>query len=270
MNEQTLAQALRTEVFGRPLFFFEEVDSTNSEAMRRLGRGSIPSGSVLVAARQSAGRGTGANAWLSDQPEGLWFSLVLEGPLRFNPIQFLPAIALADVLRTRYGVPAHVKWPNDVLVETKKISGTLIESHARSGETNYVIGIGLNVNQTRFPETIAARAISLRQATGGLQPLSLETVFGDVMGSLEDWYQRPSDPIAAWLERTRMVGRTLRIKRPGGQQLALCTGLGPTGALLLRHDDGTSEELVSYTTTDIDFSYAADDAAPPDLLPRRS
>ena len=172
--------------------WLDSIDSTNSEALRRLPE--LPSGTVLAAYDQTAGRGQRGNTWFTEPGRNLTFSIVLKdlplSALEAIRLNFLASVALVDFLDTK-GVRADIKWPNDIYVSGKKISGMLIENTlgADGRVAASVIGIGLNINQKEFPQL--ALATSLACCTGVEYPLeeSLEeflAIFEDLLPQLSD------------------------------------------------------------------------------------
>ena len=152
--------------------WLDTIDSTNSEALRRLPQ--LPSGTVLAAYDQTAGRGQRGNTWFTEPGRNLTFSIVLKdlplSALEAIRLNFLASVALVDFLDAK-GVRADIKWPNDIYVSGKKISGMLIENTlgADGRVAASVIGIGLNINQREFPQL--ALATSLACCTGREYPL---------------------------------------------------------------------------------------------------
>lgn len=148
--------------------WLNSVDSTNSEALRRIGE--LPSGTVLAAREQTAGRGQRGNTWFSEPGKNLTFSVVLKFPAGFLAagdaflLNCLCSVSVADFL-SGFGVPASVKWPNDIFVGGRKICGMLLENGLiGSFVAHSVMGIGMNVFQTEFP---LVNATSLALALGG-------------------------------------------------------------------------------------------------------
>ncbi len=243
MDAAALTRGLTTARFGQRIAFARQVDSTNTRALAALEADVVPEGTVFVAESQSRGRGTAGRKWYSDA-DGLWLTLVLQEPLRAAPLSFLPGIALVDVLRDGYGIDAHLKWPNDVVVEDRKLSGSLIESQRQpGGRVAWAVGIGINVNQSRFPEPIADLAVSLRLATGRAH--RREELFQRLMVGLEQVYDRTPDLVPAWRARSRMLGRRIGVVR--GERAFAVTALDLTahGHLLVVRDDGGREEWVA-------------------------
>lgn len=149
------------------VIWLDSIDSTNSEALRRLPE--LSGGTVLAAREQTAGRGQRGNTWFSAPGENLTFSIVLKNlPLdasRAVRLNYMTSVAVASYLESR-GVEAAIKWPNDIYVNGKKICGMLIENVlGPGGEIKAsVVGIGININQKVFPQL--ANATSLGLCTG--------------------------------------------------------------------------------------------------------
>lgn len=150
--------------------WLDSVDSTNSEALRRLG--ALPSGTVLAAREQTAGRGQRGNTWFSEPGKNLTFSVVMKFPAGFLAaanafvLNCLCSVSVVDFLAC-YGVNAAVKWPNDIYVSGRKICGMLLENGLSEGFVSHsVMGIGINVLQTEFPNLANATSLALALGTG--------------------------------------------------------------------------------------------------------
>jgi len=216
-----------------------ECDSTNTQLMRRAEAGA-PSGSVLVAARQSAGRGRRGRSWISAPGDSLTFSLLW----RFRATSRAPAgLSLAAGLAVARGLEAlgadgiGLKWPNDILHDNRKLGGILIEL-ASADPRAAVIGVGVNL---RLPEALPAE---LRGASAGLDALlervpQVETVLASILGSLARTCERyAAGGFAAlkpdWLARDAFRGRPVRLMSDfGPEKHGVCAGVDAEGALLL-------------------------------------
>ena len=151
--------------------WLDSVDSTNSEAMRRLG--ALPSGTVLAAREQTAGRGQRGNTWFSEPGKNLTFSVVMKFPAGFLAaadafaLNCLCSVSVVDFLAC-YGVNAAVKWPNDIYVSGRKICGMLLENGLSECFVSHsVMGIGINVLQTEFPNLANATSLALALGSAG-------------------------------------------------------------------------------------------------------
>ncbi len=254
MNQTSLRDGLQTNTFAQNLIFYDVTDSTNTRAKEMLKGRVLPEGTVLVAARQTAGRGTGGHRWESATPESLLFSLVLQPPFHRQPLSFVSAIALARTLREHYGIDAHLKWPNDVLVGDRKLAGILCEGVSQPNrQTAWVLGIGVNVNQEVFPESVRDIAVSMHNLTG--KRYAIEHVFQHYMLTMEQLYHSREDVIRAWRTYTRMIGQTIRATQQGRETWVKVTGLSPEGYLQVEHADGRGETWMSAAHLDIDRGY---------------
>jgi BirA family transcriptional regulator, biotin operon repressor / biotin---[acetyl-CoA-carboxylase] ligase len=167
---EILGPLLRGTVFDAQLHHYYKIGSTNTAAMAAAAEGA-PEGSVFLAEEQTAGRGRGANSWQSARSTGIYCSVVLRPVL---PPSEVLVLALAAGLAVRAAIEqvdsrihADLKWPNDVLIDGKKVSGILTEMNAEATRVRYiVVGIGINVNQQSFPKELESEATSLRRATG--------------------------------------------------------------------------------------------------------
>jgi BirA family biotin operon repressor/biotin-[acetyl-CoA-carboxylase] ligase len=217
--------------------FLTDVDSTNNEATRRLRE--APHGAVWTAAFQSAGRGQQDNRWESEAGKNLLFSILLR-PVRFKAeAQFLlsQAVSLGVCAYLRdEGLPALIKWPNDIYVGEKKIAGLLLEHHV-CGEyiSATIAGVGLNVNQQQFGR--APQAISM--CTVMKKELHLHTVLKDLLASIFRYYESDFNTLPAQYLNVLYRYRQWAWYKAGEKCFrAQIVALEPTGALLLEHESG--------------------------------
>jgi BirA family biotin operon repressor/biotin-[acetyl-CoA-carboxylase] ligase len=217
--------------------FLNEVDSTNSEAARRLH--DAPHGAVWTAAFQSAGRGQQENRWESEAGKNLLCSILFR-PVRFRAeAQFLlsQAVSLGVCAYLRdEGLPAQIKWPNDIYVGEKKIAGLLLEHHV-CGEyiSATIAGIGLNVNQQRFGQ--APQATSMRTVMQKEYPL--HTVLDGLLAAIFRYYG--SDPAALPAQYLRVLYRYRQWAWYKAEEKcfrAQIVAVEPLGLLALEHEDG--------------------------------
>lgn len=224
------------------IFTFDEVDSTNAVAKRYAleGRGEC----AVAAARQTAGRGRLARSWESPRGEGLWFSLLLR-PENVPAAQaggavFVAALSMAEAL-SPFG-PARIKWPNDLVMGGKKLCGMLAEAGFAQGMCDWIVlGIGVNLLQTAFPEALPHATSLLLQTGACLAPQELLPRF---LSCFEPWYERwQREGLAPILEGIRPLSATLgqRVKIQGREGEAL--DFREDGALLWRVEGKTEAVL---------------------------
>ncbi|HYH02415.1 MAG TPA: biotin--[acetyl-CoA-carboxylase] ligase [Bacillota bacterium] len=167
LHPYEIKEGLQTAVFGHNIDYHEEIDSTNLRA-RKLAAQGAPEGTVVIAERQTTGRGRLGRNWSSQSGLGLWFSLILRPRVSASElavVTILTAVSLTRAIQQATGIQVQVKWPNDLLYQGSKLAGILAELNGEMDRVNYLIlGIGLNVNHETvdFPVELQDKAISLR------------------------------------------------------------------------------------------------------------
>ncbi|HET9551793.1 MAG TPA: biotin--[acetyl-CoA-carboxylase] ligase [Anaeromyxobacteraceae bacterium] len=246
-----LRPLLNTHDVGQVLHCFEELGSTNDQA-KELAEQGAEHGEVVVAERQTAGRGRRGRAWLSTARRNVTFSVVLRPeelpPARAAELTLVAAVAVCDALR-QAGVDAGIKWPNDVLVGGRKIAGILTEMEAEADRVHWVVlGVGVNVNARLedFPPELRGEATSVLLERGQPAPRSL--FLAACLTGIEDWYDRHAEggfaPIrAAWRERSVTLGREVSVRTDGGEVLGRAEDIDEAGALLVRTPRGLERIL---------------------------
>ncbi len=224
----------------------EACGSTNDEAAR-MARAGASHGTVVIAEHQHNGRGREGRAW-APSSGGLYLSAVLRPPLPLvdvPPMTLAIGIGLCDAVRS-FGAPAVLKWPNDLLVDDRKLAGVLVEAQSQGNRLEaVVVGIGVNLDTT--PEAVATIASSVAEAAG--TSIDREAFIGRLLAHVELWIDRYiavglEAIIPAWQERMA-VGLAARATVDGRSLTGFVTGLDPDGALLLRDDDGQIHRIRS-------------------------
>ncbi|MXW06050.1 MAG: biotin--[acetyl-CoA-carboxylase] ligase [Gemmatimonadetes bacterium] len=236
---------LSSRIFGRVLEYHARVGSTN-DVILDMAEQAAPHGTVCLADEQSAGRGRRGYGWFSPPGCGIWASVLLRPRLsadRTPPLTLCAAAAVAPVLETAAGVSVEIKWPNDLLMEGRKVAGILAESRVVSGdEPVIVIGMGINVNHTRgqFPDELSASATSLRIESG--RPVGREDLFLAILASLESAYGHylasgPASLLAEVDARLAWQGLTVEADSPAGSA-GRVSHIDEEGGLVLDRQDG--------------------------------
>jgi len=255
---ESLAPLVRGTIFdpsihGSAIHHFYRIGSTNTAAMAAAAEGAVE-GSVFVAEEQTAGRGRGTNSWESARSAGIYCSVVLRPAL---PPSDVLVLALAAGLAVRAAIAeidaslaVDLKWPNDVLIGNKKVCGILAEMNAEATRVRYiVVGIGINVNQPRFPEELKDEAISLRMATG--REWSRVELTAALLKSLDREYRLlvgREDAVQSILQRfaessSWVSGKRVRIEQTGSTMEGITEGLDRRGFLQLRTPQGLQTVL---------------------------
>jgi BirA family transcriptional regulator, biotin operon repressor / biotin---[acetyl-CoA-carboxylase] ligase len=166
---EALEPLVKGTMFGRDIHHYFRVGSTNIEGMQAAGEGA-PEGSVFLAEEQTAGRGRAGHSWVSEPSTGIYVSLLLRpqiAPADAVLLSLIAGIAAFDAVVETTGIRPDIRWPNDLLIGDKKFCGILTEMNAEVTRVRYaVVGIGINVNQSRFPSELDAIATSLQLAAG--------------------------------------------------------------------------------------------------------
>jgi len=227
------------------MHYMPEVTSTMAVA-RDMARKGCPHLTVVVADRQTQGRGRLKRRWLSDQG-GLYFTTVLrpEIPIALTPrLNFLASLVLARTVQQLFHIDARVKWPNDILVKGKKLAGMLSEMEAEADLVNFVnIGIGVNVNND--PTDKEPGATSLKNLGGKSFPRK------KLLAGFLDAFEKRLDPlsldtvISEWKRYTVTLNQPVRVVTRRETTEGIAVDLDDTGALILRLPDGTQKKIVS-------------------------
>ncbi len=233
--------------------YFEQVDSTNTLALDA-GRQGAPEGSVFVADEQTAGRGRLERRWVAPPGTSLLMSLLFRPtePFAHNAsrITMLCGLALADAVSDVTGIPAHLKWPNDLIITRdgvwRKVAGMLSEVGSAPDTPPFlVVGIGLNVNvpSASLPD-LAPNATSLLVESG--QPVERVALLDAFLGRVEAHIaalRAGVDPLSLWRQRLAWMGDAVQVQTPTGAVTGVAEDVNDDGALLLRLADGRRQRF---------------------------
>lgn len=245
-GQHELESRMDTQWAGHPLACYDVLGSTNLQAKLDAENGA-GHGALVVADMQTAGRGRRGRSWSSPPGINVYYSLILKPeiiPDKASMLTPLMSLAVAEGIRRTCGLKAMIKWPNDVVVNGKKVCGILAEMSVERDFIHYiVIGVGINVGLQEFPEEIAATATSLQQECGEKVPRALLLV--NVMHAFEEYYE-------IFLERGDFSGlrdlyggllvnnnREVRVLDPKGEFQGTARGINELGELLVERADGS-------------------------------
>ena len=256
--DDLLALAEPGMVIGRDIRVFQETTSTN-DVVDKLGRDGVKEGVVVFAESQTRGRGRLGRNWVSARGKGLWFSVLLRPPLppqAATQITVASATAMSRALREVSGVRAEIKWPNDILVNERKLCGILTEMTAELDKINYIVlGIGVNVNFAAedFPAELRKIATSLAIEKGG-QTIRRSDVATAILRELDAEYGRICKgrfEAAAdeWEANCTTIGRNVEIACGNRVIQGRAESLDSEGALLVRTQHGRLERIIGGDVT---------------------
>lgn len=249
-----MTDKLHGDLPGRHIEYHDVIDSTNIRA-RQLGAQGAPHMTLVLADEQTAGRGRMTRSWISPPGHNVYMTLLLRPPLpafRAPELVFLSAVAACDAVNALVGEPVtRIKWPNDLVIGTKKISGTLLEMAVNGAMIDYAVdGIGINVFGTDFPPELPY-AGSIESATGRrICRMELVRQFLDNIDPLyEQWLSEGFAPILdACRGRSATLGKRVRAICPDGEHIGTALDFDPSGALIVLTDDG---ETLTLTAGDV-------------------
>lgn len=242
---------LETQFVAKRVEYFTETDSTNQRA-QELGEQGAEHGTVVIAEGQSSGRGRMGRAWTSPAAVNLYTSILLRPtllPIQAAQLTFLSAVAVARTVEAVADIQVAVKWPNDILLDGKKIAGLLNEISAEMEGIHYVVlGIGVNLNMTvdQFPDDLRYPATSLLLATGQrIDRLAFaQELYRQLDGLYQLFCQQGFVPIRlAWEALFEMVGCQVSVDCGGTIFVGCVEGIAADGALLLRLASGEQQEI---------------------------
>jgi BirA family biotin operon repressor/biotin-[acetyl-CoA-carboxylase] ligase len=245
-----ILSGLKTTLFGKNIVYYEEANSSNDIAKKAAS--TAEEGTIVVVERQTGGRGRLGRHWASPKG-GIWFSIILKPRIALAKASRLTLTFGLSVVKAirMYGVDAKIKWPNDVLVDGKKISGILTEVEAEIDTVEFVvIGIGINVNMSLkdIPEDLRENSTTLRDETGKtidrvefLQNLLYEMEQDYIRFSTQPFNEIMNDIVAL----SDTIGKDVTVTMPNRIVSGVVIGISKTGALLLRRSDGIVEEIIA-------------------------
>jgi BirA family transcriptional regulator, biotin operon repressor / biotin---[acetyl-CoA-carboxylase] ligase len=253
VSENTVQWGLNTEWLGRSIIHKETTTSTQAIA-HQLAMDNAPHGTAVIADEQTRGKGRLSREWYSAKNKGIWLSIIMRPlilPYLAPQLTLLTATVLADVLKEELGLNPKIKWPNDIILNDKKVSGILTEMQAEQDQVQYiVIGIGMNVNheQNEIPDDIKKRATSLYLETGNTLDITklIQQIFVTFEKSYAEYTQQGFDVIKKrWESYGYRIGEKMKIKTFQKEQDAILLGIAEDGALLAKYNDGSVQKVYS-------------------------
>jgi len=240
---------LNTRFIGREIRYFDSIPSTMDLATE-LGIQGLPEGTLVVAEAQTKGRGRLGRIWFSPKYKGIYLSLILRPKISPNHsplLTLLSAVSICEAINTAVGLDARIKWPNDILIQQKKVGGILTELSAEMDEIRFVVlGIGMNVNNDK--KTLPAQATSLKEQKK--EAINRIELLQELLRRIEINYllfqQKGNESIVdKWRQYSLTLGKRVRIvshrKHIEGEAL----DIDSDGGLLLRGDSGLIQKVMA-------------------------
>ena len=243
LSASGLKGRLDTRIVGKRIVCLDRVESTNDAAWKEA-VGGAADGTCVFAEEQTAGRGRFGRFWNSPPGDGLYVSIVLRRRIpaeRTQLVTALGAIGVVEAVDETTGLAAAIRFPNDVMIGTKKTAGVLVEARFISSAPDlFVLGIGVNVGQEKFPSELSEIATSLRIETG--DSVNRTFVARALLESIDRWYHRfegPLDPFRRfWKKHSAMLGRRARVREDGKAYIGVVEDVDPIDGLVVRLANG--------------------------------
>lgn len=250
MSKAEIESLMNTKWAGSNVVYYDEIDSTNNRA-KEAGNSGMANGTLFVADMQVAGKGRRGRVWQSPSGSSIYMTILLYpkiSPLKAPQLTLVMAIAVAEGIQAVTGLDTKIKWPNDIVVNGKKICGILTEMSTEIDYINHVvIGVGINVNQESFPEDIRKTATSLKIELG--QKVKRSELIAAVMKSFEKNYEIfvKTEDLSGLQELYNSMlvnlNRDVKVLEPGNEYEAHALGINRTGELIVRTPDGEEKEI---------------------------
>lgn len=212
----------------------------------------LPAGTVVFAESQTAGRGRRENRWIAPRGKDLMFSLLMKpaaGMEKWPRITTLAALAICKAIEAELPLQPLIKWPNDIYLKDRKISGLLAETVSTREGMKIVLGIGLNVNTLDFPSEICATSLLQQLQPAALREIDRNSLASRLLACLHAEFQEIEDGFSAAVSEVRkrswLIGRQIRARAPQGEVFGRVLDLNEEGHLILEFPDGSSHTLTS-------------------------
>lgn len=245
LSKYELESRLNTQWLGKQIVYKENTDSTNAD-VRRMAENHAENGLLVVSDGQTDGKGRRGRVWESQKGTNLYFSMLLRPdftPDKAPMITLVAALSTAKIIAAQTGLDAKIKWPNDIVVNGKKVCGILTEmSIERDYIHHIVVGIGINVNEEIFPEEIAQMATSLKNESGRI--ISRANLLSDILAQFEKDYETflAADNLQPFVdEYNKMLvnkGALVKVLDPKGEFSGIAGGINKEGMLIVFKEDG--------------------------------
>ncbi|MDY2594881.1 MAG: biotin--[acetyl-CoA-carboxylase] ligase [Oliverpabstia sp.] len=252
LGESEIKSRMETQWVGQRVYFYEKIDSTNTQA-KRLAEEDAPSGTLVVSDCQVKGKGRRGRVWTSPKGEAIYMTILLRPqirPDRASMVTLVMGLSVVQAIRNVLGLETSIKWPNDVVLNRKKLVGILTEMSAQMDYIEYlVIGTGINANMTAFSEELKDKATSLRMEMG--RPVNRAALIAESMKYFEKNYEifEKTQDLSGLMEDYQAVlanlNQPVRVLEPGHEYSGIARGINEKGELLVEREDGTVTAVYS-------------------------
>lgn len=247
-----IKRGLKTNFIGHDIHYFNEVDSTN-EVAKYLAEEGAEDGTVVVAEIQNKGKGRRGKTWISP-PGGIWMSVILRPeipPHRASQLTLVTGVVVAKTIKEELNIDVGIKWPNDILIGNKKVSGILTEVNATLDKVNYLvvgIGIDMNVDVPMLPSDLQKGATSLKneldtEINGALLVQRFLLNFENLYNDFKDG--KFPEILDEWRAMSSTIGTSVEVRTRGKRVQGYAVGINKEGILIIEMEDGSLRKMIS-------------------------
>jgi BirA family biotin operon repressor/biotin-[acetyl-CoA-carboxylase] ligase len=253
LSFEEISEKLNTKYIGRNVFYFHTLDSTNVKA-KELALKDAPEGTIIISEEQTSGKGRLGRIWVSPKYKGIWISIILKPDIDPLRVPRITQIGAAAVIKTceAFNIKAHVKWPNDIVLNNKKICGILTEMSGELNKVNYVvmgIGINANIDKEDFSDELKSKATSISIETG--KNIKRKEFVSILLNKFEELYEEfvKEDSIKTSVsickENSILMGKEIKIINRDKETLAKAVDLDESGQLIVQLENGSIHKIFS-------------------------
>lgn len=252
MKKLNIEKYLTTQFIGRNIDYYETITSTNIKA-KEIAH-TKGEGTIVIAEEQTQGRGRLGRNWTSPKGKGLWFSIILKpnmDPAKISRMTLIGAAAVNEALK-ELGIESKIKWPNDIVIDGKKVCGMLTEMSCEGDAANYVVvGIGINANLDKhdFDLELQGKATSLKIVSG--KEIDRNRLLASVLNHFEKLYipfkerEDLTETIKISRKESALIGKEVRIIDGNTEKVGKVFDIDDKGQLIVQYEDGKMEEIFS-------------------------
>ncbi|KAJ53901.1 BirA family biotin operon repressor/biotin-[acetyl-CoA-carboxylase] ligase [Clostridium tetanomorphum] len=253
LTYEEIKENLNTKYIGRNIIYYDSIDSTNTKAKELASKGEL-NGTVIISEEQTSGRGRLGKIWCSPKNKGIWLSIILKPEIDPMNVAKITQIAGASVCKSllEIGINSYIKWPNDIVINNKKVCGILTEMSCELNMINYVIlGIGINANidKNEIPEEISTIATSLKIEDG--KSIKRKYLTAKILNNFEMLYEEFlhknsfNTSLEICKKHSILLGKDIKIINRNTTIIGKAIDIDHDGRLVIEHLDGKKEALVS-------------------------
>lgn len=252
LDKNELSSLIRTDTIGKNIVYFNEIDSTNIKA-KELAQKNIEDGSIIIAEKQTLGSGRFNRKWISPNG-GLWFTLVLRPNLPPNEAPKITQIAAAAIYKTLSDLDINIsiKWPNDIILNNKKLCGILAEMKCDMDTVHYLvlgIGMNININEKDFDEITRPIATSLKIQFN--REFNRSEILANFLNNFERLYYKfvnaldLSETISICRNHSNIFGKKAKLLTYNKEEIVTCISLSDTGDLIVKDSSGNEKAVLT-------------------------